>query len=201
MWVKKIIAISDRHEVEGDFLTHIERLASAKIDALVLREKDLSEFEYFDLAKEVLSICKKKKLTCILHSFDRVALKLNCKFFHCPLGILKQEPRIVRYFHLFGTSVHSVDELMLAQRFKCNYAIAGHIFESLCKVGLESRGVEFLKELLKLAKIPIYAIGGINLSNLALLKDLDIESVCMRSVLMQEKNLKNFIKECRQILS
>lgn len=201
MWVKKIIAITDRHECEGDFLRQIERLASAKIDALILREKDLSEFEYFDLAKEVLQICRKKKLTCILHSFDRVALKLGCKFFHCPLSILKQEPRLVRYFHLFGTSVHSVEEMQLAQGFKCNYAIAGHIFETPCKAGLEGKGLEFLKELLKLAKIPVYAIGGINLSNLALLRNIDIEGVCIRGALMREKNLKNFVQECKQILN
>lgn len=200
MWVKKIIAITDRHECEGDFLRQIERLASAKIDALILREKDLSEFEYFDLAKEVLQICRKKKLTCILHSFDRVALKLGCKFFHCPLGILKQEPRLVRYFHLFGTSVHSVEEMQLAQGFKCNYAIAGHIFETPCKEGLAPLGIVGLNAILKVAKMPVYALGGINLDNVAKLKDSDIEGVCMRSSLMKQNNVKAFVAECRTLL-
>lgn len=45
-------------------LKQIEKLAKAKVDAIVLREKDLSEFEYYDLAKEVLSICAKQKVTC-----------------------------------------------------------------------------------------------------------------------------------------
>lgn len=67
MWGKKIIAISDRKCVEIDFLKQIEKLAKAKVDAIVLREKDLSEFEYYDLAKEVLSICAKQKVTCFLH--------------------------------------------------------------------------------------------------------------------------------------
>ena len=60
MWVRKIIAISDRILVQDDFLGQVEKLAKAKIDAFVLREKDLSEYEYYDLAKEVLKICTKK---------------------------------------------------------------------------------------------------------------------------------------------
>ena len=51
MWDKKIIAISDRKCVEIDFLKQVEKLAKSGIDAFVLREKDLSEFEYYDLAK------------------------------------------------------------------------------------------------------------------------------------------------------
>ena len=86
MWDKKIIAISDRKCVEIDFLTQVEKLAKSGIDAFVLREKDLSEFEYYDLAKEVLAICAKHKTTCFLHFFDRECLKLGHRYFHMPLG-------------------------------------------------------------------------------------------------------------------
>ena len=94
MWDKKIIAISDRKCVEIDFLKQIEKLAKAKVDAIVLREKDLSEFEYYDLAKEVLSICTKQKVTCFLHFFDRECLKLGHRYFHAPLSLLRKEPKI-----------------------------------------------------------------------------------------------------------
>ncbi|TQR29569.1 thiamine phosphate synthase [Campylobacter sp. MIT 99-7217] len=201
MWDKKIIAISEKDEVAGDFLQHIEKLANAKIDALILRQRELSEFEYLDLAKEVIALCKKKNLTCILHGFDKVALKLDHRFFHCPLGILSKEPRLVKYFHLIGTSIHSEEEYFLAERFKCNYAIAGHIFQSSCKEDIMPRGIGFLEKILKQAKMPIYAIGGIRLENLCFLKDLNIEGVCMRSELMKDRNLKKYVQECKQILN
>ena len=120
MWDKKIIAISDRQAVKGDFLDFVARLGRAKVDALILREKDMRENDYYDLAKEVLKICKKHKLTCFLHNFDKVALKLNHRYFHCPLDILRAEPRVVRYFHLIGTSIHSSDELLEAVEFNCH---------------------------------------------------------------------------------
>lgn len=53
MWDKKIIAISDSQNTQGDFLNFIEKLSQSSIDALVLREKHLDELEYAKLAKDV----------------------------------------------------------------------------------------------------------------------------------------------------
>lgn len=200
MWDKKIVAISDRKCVEGDFLKHIEQLTKANIDALVLREKDLSEFEYYDLAKEVLKICSKAKTTCFLHYFDRECLKLGHRYFHAPLSLLRKEPKLAKFFHILGSSVHSKEELLEAMTYKVNYAFVGHIFESSCKMGLEPRGLTFLKEMLDFSKIPLYAIGGINVQNIAEFKDLNVAGVCMRESLMREKELKNYINDCREKL-
>ncbi len=200
MWDKKIIAISDRKCVEGDFLNHIEQLTKNKIDALVLREKDLSEFEYYDLAKEVLKICTKSKLPCFLHSFDRECLKLGHRYFHAPLSLLRKEPRLARYFHSLGTSVHSREELLEAMNYKVNHAFIGHIFQSSCKPNLEARGLEFLKQMLDFSKIPLYAIGGIRLENIAEFRSLNVAGLCMREVLMRGKKLQNYINECKKEL-
>ncbi|WP_300703322.1 thiamine phosphate synthase [uncultured Campylobacter sp.] len=201
MWIKKIIAVSDLSFVKEPFLVRVEKLAKAKIDAFIFRAKELSEFEYYDLAKEVLSICEKYKIQCILHNFDKVALKLNHKYFHCPLDILTKEPRIVKYFHILGTSIHSEEEFYLAKYYKCNYVIAGHIFESSSKPDLKPKGLSFLQTLLKENSIPIYAIGGINLENIKLLKDYDINGICMKSALMQSENVKKYIKNCKELIN
>ncbi|ECL0388502.1 thiamine phosphate synthase [Campylobacter coli] len=200
MWDKKIIAISDRKCVEIDFLKQVEKLAKSGIDAFVLREKDLSEFEYYDLAKEVLAICAKCKTTCFLHFFDRECLKLGHRYFHMPLALLRQEPKMSKYFHMIGTSVHSKEELLEAMNYGVNYAFVGHIFESSCKKDLESRGLEFLNSLLSFSQIPLYAIGGINVQNIASFKDINVAGVCMREVLMREKDVKKYLAECKRNL-
>ncbi len=196
MWDKKIIAITDRHAVKGDFLSFLTRLARAKPDAIILREKDMRENDYYDLARDALKICKKQKIVCFLHSFDKVALKLGHRYFHCPLDILRAEPRLVRYFHLIGTSIHSQNELFEAQSFGCNYALFGHIFETLAKPLLQPRGVDELAKICQKSKIPIYAVGGINAQNIALLKDSGVAGACMKGILTQEKRLKAYIALC-----
>ena len=201
MWDKKIIAISDRQAVKGDFLDFVARLGRAKVDALILREKDMRENDYYDLAKEVLKICKKHKLVCFLHNFDKVALKLNHRYFHCPLDILRAEPRVVRYFHLIGTSIHSSDELLEAVEFNCHYALFGHIFETLAKPLLPPRGLEMLAQICEQSTIPIYAVGGINKNNVEKLANIDIAGICMKGALIQSAKLKEYVQNCAKKLN
>ena len=53
------IAVTNRHLCQEDFLTHIRRLAEdTYYDAILLREKDMTEGDYYILAKEVLAICQ-----------------------------------------------------------------------------------------------------------------------------------------------
>ncbi len=201
MWDKKIIAISDRQAVKGDFLDFVARLGRAKVDALILREKDMRENDYYDLAKEVLKICKKHKLVCFLHNFDKVALKLNHRYFHCPLDILRAEPRVVRYFHLIGTSIHSSDELLEAMEFNCHYALFGHIFETLAKPLLPPRGLDMLAQICEQSTIPIYAVGGINKNNVEKLANIDIAGICIKGALIQSAKLKEYVQNCAKKLN
>lgn len=200
MWAKKIIAVSDMQSCEEDFFKRVEKLAKAKIDALILREKHLKEALYYDLAKEVLKICAKNKLICFLHYFDKVALKLQHPYFHCPLPILKKDPRIARYFHIIGTSIHSKLEFDEALALKTHYVIAGHIFQTPCKKDLEPKGVDFLNELIQIDKMPVYAIGGINLDTIKFLKDISINGVCLKDALMKCPKPKQYIEALKQAL-
>ena len=56
-----------------------------------LREKDLTEEEYGTLAKEVMNICSRYQVSCILHNFWKTALELGCTSVHLPLPICKKQ--------------------------------------------------------------------------------------------------------------
>ena len=86
----QVVAVTNRSLTERPFLEQIRRVCEMHPDALLLREKDLSEKEYEELAKEVMAICAEYKVPCILHTFWRVAEKLKCDTVHLPLPILRQ---------------------------------------------------------------------------------------------------------------
>ena len=88
----KIIAVSNRKLCERPFLEQIERVCQMKPQAIILREKDLSEEEYRILSEEVLSVCKKYEIPCILHKFWKTALELECTSVHLPLPELRKLP-------------------------------------------------------------------------------------------------------------
>ena len=53
---------------------------------VILREKDLSESEYEELAKKVIEICP----NVILHSYINVAKKIGVKRIHLPLRLMNE---------------------------------------------------------------------------------------------------------------
>ena len=158
----KIIAVSNRKLCERPFLEQIERVCQMKPQAIILREKDLSEEEYRILSEEVLSVCKKYEIPCILHKFWKTALELECTSVHLPLPILQKiADEEKKKFTKIGISIHSVEEAKEAEQLGASYLTAGHIYATDCKRGLPPRGLGFLKEVCREVSIPVYGIGGI----------------------------------------
>lgn len=171
----KILAISNRHLCERPFEEQIKQVCEWRPDALVLREKDLPEDEYKALAENVLTICESYDVPCILHTYWNVALELGHDAIHLPLPLLRElsagtpNPDTLTGnsnfhltdFHKIGTSVHSVEDAIEAQRLGATHVTAGHIFTTDCKKGLPPRGLDFLKNVCDAVTIPVYGIGGI----------------------------------------
>lgn len=158
----KIIAVSNRKLCERPFTEQIERVCQIKPEAIILREKDLSEEEYKILAERIMEICTQYQVTCILHTFWKTAAKLGCTSIHLPVAELRKLPEEEKkQFKEIGTSVHSVEEAEEAVNLGATYLTAGHIYATNCKKGVPPRGLGFLKEVCSKVKLPVYAIGGI----------------------------------------
>ncbi len=159
---KNMIAVTNRHLVTHDFLKQLEILADSDYKAIILREKDLSADEYEELAKSAIEICRLRNKTLILHNFYEVALELQHRKLHLPFGVLEKNREIVKEIEVLGTSIHSVEEAVLAEKLGADYVTAGHIYSTDCKRGLKPRGLGFLADVCAAVNIPVYAIGGIN---------------------------------------
>ncbi len=180
----KMIAVTNRKICNGDFLERIEETAAYGVDSIILREKDLSVSEYEKLASKVMEICDCHHVSCILHNFPQVAEKLGSKQIHMPLVLLKEQPELIKKFERVGTSVHSVEEAVYAQKLGVSYLIAGHIFATDCKKGLPPRGLDFLRKVCLSVKIPVYAIGGIKEDNIMQVVEAGAEGGCIMSGFM-----------------
>ena len=137
---ENVIAVTNRSLCQRPFAEQIERVCSLHPKAVILREKDLPEEEYSRLAEQILEICKRYQVPCILHTYEG------------KLGGFRQ----------IGSSVHSVEDALKAESLGADYLTAGHIYTTDCKKGLPPRGLEFLENVCKAVKIPVYAIGGIH---------------------------------------
>ena len=162
------IVITNRILVQGDFLEQMEKVIALHPHAVILREKDLEAESYLALAAQVLDICHKYNVPCILHTFWKEAIALGCTSIHLPLPLLRRlsekgilsSPEFAS-FTVLGTSVHSVAEAREAEHLGVTYLTAGHIYVTDCKKGLAPRGLHFLQEVCKSVSVPVYGIGGI----------------------------------------
>ena len=103
-----------------------------------------------------------------------------------PLGALVQLPGEERQnFEQVGTSVHSIEELRMAEQYGVSYCFAGHVFATDCKPDLAPRGLDFLNEICKSAEIPVYAIGGIRAENASACVEAGATGVCIMSACMR----------------
>lgn len=189
-----LICITNRKLCSNNFLDQIEMIASAHPKAIVLREKDLSEKEYEQLARQVMQICQKHGTQCILHSFSNVAIALGAVAVHMPLPLLqKMTPQEKSHFQIIGASCHSLEEAKEAQDLGCTYITAGHIFLTDCKKGLPGRGLSFLEEICKAVRIPVYAIGGISSQNMESARKTGAAGACIMSGFMRCKTVEEIM--------
>lgn len=183
------ICVTNRTLCRDDFLTRIDHIAKKGVaDAILLREKDLTEREYLELAERVLSICKAHNRRCILHTYYKAAKELGCKEIHLPLPLLQKmrEEGEKQWFTTVGTSVHSLKQANLAMHLQADYMTAGHIFETDCKKGLPGRGLSFLSKVVCKSEVPVYGIGGISADNAGQIMETGAAGVCIMSGFMLE---------------
>lgn len=186
IYMYNTICFTNRNLCPEDFLKRLKKVAASHLYATVLREKDLSETEYLDLATKTKTIYDSYGARLILHNFPKVARQLNFPNIHLPLPILMQMSLSERnYFQILGASCHSVEDALLAEQLGCTYLTAGHIYETNCKPGLPPRGLDFLREVTQAVSIPVWGIGGITPENLPQVLACGAAGGCMMSEFMK----------------
>ena len=181
-------------QIKKIFSAYEKKIILKKFDivALTLREKDLDKNEYLKLIEKIYPICQKYKINLILHqNYD---LNLDDKYkidgIHLSYNIFKSlneniKAELIKKYKRIGVSIHSLDEAKEVENLGASYVVAGHIFETDCKKGLEPRGLKFIKDLSSALSIPIFAIGGIDEKNSQSVINSGAFGLCIMSTLMK----------------
>jgi thiamine-phosphate pyrophosphorylase len=191
-----IVCVTSRSLCGGDFSEQLRKIAKAAPKYVILREKDLSEEKYRELAQKAISIFTGTKTRLILHYYYRTAIEMGWKSVHLPLHILREltADEKSRFEHI-GASCHSVEDAQEAESLGADYITAGHVFATDCKKGLPPRGIEFLRSVCGSVSIPVYAIGGISPDNIDLVRQCGAAGACVMSGFMKCSDPVYFIKE------
>ncbi|MFZ1928948.1 MAG: thiamine phosphate synthase [Candidatus Sulfotelmatobacter sp.] len=190
--------ITDRKAFPGNerdrsrlLLEKIDEAASAGIDYIQLREKDLSTRDLESLAREAIQIIRnnaKPKTALLINSRTDVALASEAQGVHLPANDLS--PNEIRQIWRCGAgapstssgqalareispsppqisiSCHSPEEVTQAATNAATLAIFAPVFEKKDAPGNAPAGLEALRKACQ-ATIPVLALGGITQQNAA----------------------------------
>lgn len=156
--------ITDRKQFNKPFLDTVKQILDKGIRVIQIREKDLPDDELFYLIEDVLKVSQGYDVKIFINSRVDIALILKLDGVHLPSkslpisAVKRSFPRLI-----VGKSCHSIEEIVKAQEEGADYVFISPIYQVEGKG--KPIGIEGLKEALKVSKIPVYALGGINKSN------------------------------------
>lgn len=195
----KLIYVTERRRIQGDAHNYLLRLLSGRPDALLIREKDLSDEALIRFAAPLVPIAERCGVPLILRGSAEQARQLGISRLQLSFAEAIAAP-LPQDFDSIGVSVHSLAEALEAQRRGADTVTYGHIFTSPCKPGLPPRGTAALDEIVRACTIPVYAIGGITSDTLPFLLPIHPAAACLMSASMTDPEPETLTTRLRRIL-
>ncbi|USK76996.1 thiazole tautomerase TenI [Peribacillus frigoritolerans] len=165
------------------------------VDYFYLREKHRSASELYRAV--TLLHDNKIPLSKIIVN-DRVDVAWVHKVFGVQLAFHSLDAEIVKEAFPgmnVGCSIHSMDEAKAAFSKGADYAIYGHVFETVSKIGLPPKGVEELHAITRNVNLPLIAIGGITPFNCQAVLDAGARGIAVMSGVLEAENPVEAVKE------
>ncbi|HOB22807.1 MAG: thiamine phosphate synthase [Firmicutes bacterium] len=197
-----LYAVTDRTWLGG------RTLADAVHDALEggatflqLREKNLDDDSFLQLALEIKEIAAKYKVPFVINDNINVALACGADGVHVGQKDMaaKDVRKIIGPDKILGVSAQTVEQAVAAEENGADYLGVGSVFSTSTKLDADAVSFETLKEICQAVSIPVVAIGGINKDNARKLKGSGIDGIAVVSAIFAQENIREAAAELRQI--
>ena len=200
----KIYLVTDEKACNGkDSYKCIEESIKGGIKIVQLREKNSSTKDFYEKALKVKEICKNYGALFIINDRLDIAQAVEADGVHLGQADIPIEKarKILKNKFLIGATARNAKEAKKAELLGADYIGSGAIFGTNTKDNAKKLEMEDLKKIVNSVKIPVFAIGGINISNVCMLKNIGLQGICAVSGILSEKDckktvnimLKNFI--------
>jgi len=175
---------------EDEFLYRIEEALKGGVTLLQLREKNKTTREYINLANKVHSLTQKYNVPLIIDDRLDVAMAVNAEGVHLgqsdmPIDIAR---RLWGEDKIIGATAKTISQAVEAYTNGADYLGVGAIFPTTTKVKTVITSTDTLNEICKSVPIPVNAIGGLNINNIDVLKNIPISGICVVSAIMKSEN-------------
>jgi thiamine-phosphate pyrophosphorylase len=161
------------------------------------RDKESSDKEFLEKVKKIQKVTKKKKIPLIINDRVDVAQLIDAEGVHLGEDDLpiKEARRILGSEKIIGASACDLKSAKLKEKEGADYIGLGPIFETSSKDIEKPLGIEILKEANKILHLPLFPIGGINLSNLEQIISTGTKRIAVISAIFMAEDVKKATKK------
>ena len=193
----KIYLVTDEKSCKGkDFYSCIEEAIESGVKIVQLREKNISTKDFYEKALKVKEICKNYGVLFIVNDRLDIAQAVGADGVHLGQSDMPIEKarEILKDKFLIGTTARNIEEAKKAELLGADYIGSGAIFGTSTKDNAKKLEMTELKKIVNSVKIPVFAIGGININNVWMLKNIGLQGVCSVSGILSEKDCKKAVE-------
>ena len=177
---------------ELSFVEITEKLCVGGAKILQLRAKDLPSRDFLVLAQEVRKICRRSGCLLIVNDRADIALAVDADGVHVGQEDLplKAARKVLGPNKIIGVSTHDLQQARAAEHDGADYVGFGPMYGTTTKAtGYTARGLDQLREIRAMVRLPIVAIGGITTERALATLTAGADAVAMISDLVLAKNI------------
>ena len=193
--------MTDRSWLHGETLYgQVEKALKGGVTLVQLREKELSEADFEQEAKELLELCHKYNVNLIINDNVALAAKVGADGVHIgqsDMGVEKARA-ILGKEKIIGVTAKTVEQAKAAEAAGADYLGSGAVFGTSTKKDAKPMDHALLQEICESVKIPVVAIGGIDGGNILLLKGRKMAGVAVVSGLFACEDIKKAAEDLRE---
>ncbi len=176
---------------KGDWLATAEDALRGGADCLQLREKDLSDHELLERAKQLAKLCHDHDALFIVNDRPDIASLTGADGVHLGQGDLPVPAarRVVPPTCLIGVSTHTEEQVIAAAAVGPDYIAVGPMFPTSTKPQDHIAGAETLAAAKRHTSLPLVAIGGIQERNIEQVLSAAPCAICVCQAVVGRKDV------------
>ncbi|MBM7615874.1 thiamine phosphate synthase [Alkaliphilus hydrothermalis] len=207
--LKRPVLDTDLYGITGEAFSNgrdniqvVAEMIKAGIKVIQYREKEKSKIEKYQQCLEIRRMTAEAGVIFIVNDDLDLALAVKADGIHIGQeDVPYKELKKLSGNLIVGVSTHNPQQALQAEAEGADYIGVGPMFATNTKKNVEeSDGLEYLKWVAENIKIPHVTIGGINISNIASVKQRGGRCFAMISEIVGAESIPEKVKEIRSIL-
>lgn len=190
----KLYVIADRKICgKNDLEQAVVEAIDGGVQMVQFRDKESSDDDFLKFARSLRGLCKDNDIPFIVNDRVMVAKKIDADGVHVgeeDLSITEAR-NILGSDKIIGKTTRNLEQAKAAEDEGADYIGLGPVFYTDSKQSGMSIGVDVVGKATASLRIPVFAIGGINLNNLNQLLEAGGKRIAVISAVFLSKDIKS----------